>query len=120
MKQGQWALGQGGEPFIIWDMKPEIDPDFDLSSNEKDENKFVPFHSLENKLFMTAYLNMRKMMKCDPDAGFELIQSAMIVGFDETRKTNGCFAAWLCHKLAEHLKNHPEPDENAAINNYFV
>ena len=120
MIEGQWALGQGGEPLVIWDKRPEIDPDFCLPPDEEDENKFVPFHSPENKLFMIAYQNMREMIKCDPETGFELVQSAMLVGFDSTRETNGCFAAWLCHKLGEHLKSHPVPDENAATDNSFV
>lgn len=113
MKAGQWALGQGGEPLIIWDNKPEIDP---VNSHLN----LVHRESPENKAFIAAYQNMRDMIKCDPETGFELIQSAMLVGFDSTREMNGCFAAWLCHKLGEHLKSHPVPDENAAIDNPVV
>ena len=113
MKAGQWALGQGGEPLIIWDNKPEIDP---VNSHLN----LVHRESPENKAFIAAYQNMRDMIKCDPETGFELIQSAMLVGFDSTREMNGCFAAWLCHKLGEHLKSHPVPDENAATDNSFV
>lgn len=43
-----------------------------------------------------------------------------LIGFDPTRENNGSFAVWLCHKLEEHLKSHPVPDENAAIDNSFV